>query len=110
MLRRIAKEYPAVPMMVCENGAAYPDVVGPHGFVDDRDRIAYIESHIEALAGAIEAGVEMTGYFVWSIFDNFEWSRGYEMRFGLVRVDYETLERTVKASGHWYRDFIANGT
>ncbi|MGH8912617.1 MAG: GH1 family beta-glucosidase [Acidimicrobiia bacterium] len=110
MLRRIAKEYPAIPMMVCENGAAYPDVVGPDGSVDDPERIAYIESHIQAVAEAIEAGVEMTGYFVWSIFDNFEWGRGYEKRFGLVRVDYETLERTVKASGHWYRDFIGDGT
>jgi beta-glucosidase len=108
MLLRIVKEYPAIPIMICENGAAYPDVVRQDGTVDDPLRIAYLESHIEAMADAIEAGVEVSGYFVWSFCDNFEWSLGYDKRFGLIRVDYETLERTVKASGHWYRTFLAS--
>ncbi|HJR92869.1 MAG TPA: GH1 family beta-glucosidase [Acidimicrobiia bacterium] len=108
MLRRIVKEYPAIPIMICENGAAYPDVVGPDGIVDDPLRIAYLEAHIEATADAIDAGVEVTGYFVWSFCDNFEWSLGYDKRFGLIRVDYETLDRAVKASGHWYRTFLAS--
>jgi beta-glucosidase len=108
MLRRMVEEYPAVPMMVCENGAAYPDTVGPDGLVEDLERIAYIRRHVNAVAVAIDAGVDLRGYFVWSILDNFEWAHGYRVRFGLVRVDYETLERTIKASGHWYRDFIAS--
>jgi beta-glucosidase len=104
----MVEEYPAVPMMVCENGAAYPDTVGPDGLVEDPERIAYIRRHVDAVAVAIDAGVDLRGYFVWSILDNFEWAHGYRVRFGLVRVDYETLERTIKASGNWYRDFIAS--
>ncbi|HEX2153681.1 MAG TPA: GH1 family beta-glucosidase [Acidimicrobiia bacterium] len=108
VLLRAAREAPDLPLYVTENGAAYHDVVGDGGEVVDAERIAYLEAHIEAVADALEAGVDVRGYFVWSIFDNFEWAEGYARRFGLVRVDYETLERTVKASGKWYRDFIAS--
>lgn len=107
MLRRVAADYPSIPIIICENGAAYPDVVGEDGSVDDPDRIAYLESHLAALADAIESGVDVAGYFAWSALDNFEWAFGYDRRFGLIRVDFETQQRTVKASGHWYRDFIA---
>jgi beta-glucosidase len=107
MLERVAREYPGVPMLVCENGAAYVDEVGPDGFVADQGRIAYLEGHIEAILVAIERGADVRGYFVWSLLDNFEWARGYGKRFGIVRVDYDTMERTVKASGLWYRDFLA---
>ncbi|CAN5782597.1 GH1 family beta-glucosidase [soil metagenome] len=108
MLERVAAEYPPVPISICENGAAYPDVVSPDGSVIDRDRIAYLEGHIAATAEAIAAGVDVRGYFVWSVLDNFEWGLGFTRRFGIVRVDYDTLQRTVKASGRWYRDFIAS--
>lgn len=107
VLRRVAAEYPGLPMYVCENGAAYPDTVGEDGSIDDPKRIAYLRSHIEAMRRAIGAGADVRGYFAWSLLDNFEWAEGYRMRFGLVRVDRETMERTVKASGYWYRDFIA---
>jgi beta-glucosidase len=107
MLERIGREHPGLPLYICENGAAYPDVVAPDGSVDDPLRIEYLEGHIEAVHSAIQNGVEVGGYFVWSLLDNFEWARGYEKRFGIVRVDLETMERTIKGSGHWYRDFIA---
>lgn len=107
MLERVARDYPGVPMMVCENGAAYPDEADARGFVNDVDRIAYLKGHIEAVSVAIENGADIRGYFVWSLLDNFEWARGYDKRFGIVRVDYETMVRTVKASGLWYRDFLA---
>ena len=107
MLERIAGEYPGVPMFVCENGAAYPDEVGPDGNVDDVERMAYLKDHIDAVRVAIDRGADVRGYFVWSLLDNFEWARGYSKRFGIIRVDYETMARTVKTSGLWYRDFLA---
>ncbi|MCP3994985.1 MAG: beta-glucosidase [bacterium] len=107
ILRRVAADYPQLPMYVCENGAAYPDSVAADGSIDDQKRIAYLESHTAAVARAIGAGADVRGYFAWSLLDNFEWAEGYRMRFGLIGVDRRTMERTVKASGHWYRDFIA---
>ncbi|HVR78960.1 MAG TPA: GH1 family beta-glucosidase [Acidimicrobiia bacterium] len=107
MLERIAGEYPGIPMFVCENGAAYPDEVGQDGVVDDVERMAYLKDHIDAVRVAIDHGADVRGYFVWSLLDNFEWARGYSKRFGIIRVDYETMARTVKMSGLWYRDFLA---
>jgi beta-glucosidase len=104
----VDSDYPGIPIYVTENGAAYPDEVRPDGSVDDPKRIDYLERHVTAVAEAMEEGVDVRGYFAWSVFDNFEWALGYSKRFGLVRVDYDTLERTVKASGRWYRDFIAS--
>ncbi len=107
ILERTAAAYPGTPLMVCENGAAYPDAAAEDGRVDDQDRIAYLEGHIAAVAEAIDRGVDVDGYFVWSLLDNFEWAKGYEKRFGIVRVDFATMERTLKASGRWYGDFLA---
>jgi beta-glucosidase len=73
--------------------------------VDD-DRVRYLGAHLSAAADAIDAGVPLTGYFVWSLLDNFEWAEGYSKRFGIVRVDYETQQRTVKASGRRYAELI----
>ncbi|GAA0364703.1 GH1 family beta-glucosidase [Microbispora corallina] len=101
LLVRLAEEYPGVPLMVTENGAAVPDGVA------DPDRISYLESHFRAAHAALEKGADLRGYFVWSLLDNFEWARGYHMRFGLVRVDYDTLERTPRDSARWYRNVIA---
>jgi beta-glucosidase len=106
-LERVARNYPRVPLMVCENGAAYRDDVVVDGTIEDYDRIAYLERHVDALAEAIRHGVDLRGYFVWSLLDNFEWAKGYTKRFGIVHVDPTTLKRTVKASGRWYRDLIA---
>jgi len=107
MLERVGREHPGIPLYICENGAAYPDEVSPDGSIDDPDRISYLAGHIEAVHTALERGVDIRGYFVWSLLDNFEWARGYDKRFGIVWVDLETMERTIKASGHWYGNFIA---
>jgi beta-glucosidase len=93
--------------MITENGAAYDDVMDEQGVVDDSDRIDYIDAHIAATKHAIEQGVDVRGYFVWSLFDNFEWAEGYSKRFGIVYVDYATQRRAFKASAYWYRDLIA---
>lgn len=87
------------PVVVTENGCAYDGL-------DDRDRIAYLDGHIRALHRAVEAGVDVRGYFVWSLMDNFEWAEGYARRFGLVHVDFRTLERTPKASYGWFRELL----
>lgn len=106
-LERVARQYPRIPLFVCENGAAYPDDLEVDGVIQDHDRITYLESHIAALGEVIERGVDLRGYFLWSLLDNFEWARGYSKRFGIVHVDRETMKRTIKASGRWYRDLIA---
>ncbi|MQA04457.1 MAG: beta-glucosidase [Streptosporangiales bacterium] len=95
------------PVYVTENGVAYPDTV-VDGAVHDADRIAYLDSHLRAVHAAITEGVDVRGYFCWSLLDNFEWSFGYAKRFGLVHVDYPTGRRLPKASYHWYREAIAS--
>jgi beta-glucosidase len=87
------------PVVITENGCSYQGV-------DDQDRIAYLDGHLRALHQAVEAGVDVRGYFVWSLMDNFEWAEGYARRFGLVHVDFETLARTPKASYAWYRELL----
>jgi beta-glucosidase len=106
-LRRVHDNYGPIPMMVTENGAAYPDVVEADGSIHDFKRTEYLKSHIGAVADALDHGVDMVGYFVWSLLDNFEWARGYSKRFGIVRVDYDTLQRTIKDSGRWYQEFLS---
>jgi beta-glucosidase len=93
-------------VVITENGSAEPDVVAADGQVHDANRIAYLREHLAAVAAAIEAGVDVRGYYVWSLLDNFEWAFGYERRFGLVHVDYDSLERLPKDSYRWYRDMI----
>jgi beta-glucosidase len=107
VLNRINAEYDLPPIYITENGAAFPDRVAPDGKIHDDLRIDYLRQYIGQLRLAIQDGVDVRGYFVWSLLDNFEWSQGYTKRFGLIRVDYETLERTVKNSGVWYAQVIA---
>ena len=92
ILTRVARDYPGVPLYVTENGAAFD--AGVH----DADRVEYLRTHFAAAERAIADGVDLRGYFVWSLLDNFEWAYGYSKRFGLIHVDYETLERTPKDS------------
>jgi beta-glucosidase len=95
------------PVHITESGCAYPDVAGPDGGYADPDRVSYLDGHIRAVRAAIDEGVDVRGYFVWSLLDNFEWAEGFTQRFGLVHVDFETQARTPKASYRWYRDLIS---
>jgi beta-glucosidase len=107
LLVRLRDDYDPPPIYITENGAAFGDYPTHDGEVNDPERQAYIEAHLTAIGRAIEAGVPTAGYFVWSLLDNFEWAHGYSKRFGIVYVDYPTLERVPKSSYRWYRDFIA---
>jgi beta-glucosidase len=95
------------PLYITENGCSVVDEPDADGVIDDQPRVAYLESHIRAVADAIRAGVDVRGYLVWSLMDNFEWAEGYHQRFGLVHVDFDSQRRTPKASFGWYRDMIA---
>ncbi|GAA0207039.1 GH1 family beta-glucosidase [Saccharothrix mutabilis subsp. mutabilis] len=102
VLVRVAREYTDIPLYVTENGAAYPDAIGDDGSIEDVDRLNYIDGHLRAAWEAIQEGVDLRGYFAWSLMDNFEWAEGYAKRFGIVHVDYETQVRTPKMSAMWY--------
>jgi beta-glucosidase len=106
LLTRLDREYELPPLFITENGAAYRDLVVDGG-VKDEDRRAYIDSHIHAIADAIDHGVDVRGYFLWSLLDNFEWAAGYTKRFGIYYVDYQTQTRILKQSGFWYKDLAA---
>jgi len=106
LLVRLERDYPLQPVYITENGAAYRDEL-VDGHVDDPARIRFLELHFEALRQAIALGVDVRGYFAWSLMDNFEWAHGYGKRFGLVHVDFDTLVRTPKRSALWYADMIA---
>lgn len=110
LLRRLSDEYTAergVTLYVTENGAAFDDVVAEDGVVHDEGRVEYVRAHLAAVLGAVDAGVDVRGYFYWSLMDNFEWAWGYDKRFGIVHVDYDTQQRTVKDSGREYARIIA---
>ncbi|WP_253943823.1 GH1 family beta-glucosidase [Nocardioides marmotae] len=98
------------PIYITENGAAYGTGPDADGVVDDRARIDYLDGHLRAVATAVQRGVDVRGYYCWSLLDNFEWTEGYSQRFGLVHVDYETQVRTPKSSYRWFADVIAAQT
>ena len=105
LLVKLHGQYELPPIYITENGMAVPDQV-QGGAVHDQPRIDYLKMHLGALHQAMDAGVNVQGYFYWSLLDNFEWNSGYLRRFGLVHVDYETQQRTLKDSALWYRNFI----
>jgi beta-glucosidase len=107
LLLRLHREYEPPAIYVTENGAAYADVRDHDGSVRDPERQSYLEKYLAAAARATSQGVPLRGYFAWSLLDNFEWAWGYWKRFGLIYIDYATLERVPKGSFYWYRDFIA---
>jgi beta-glucosidase len=110
LLIRLSKDYPGVPFMITENGAAFDDRPDESGDrVADTDRVNYLDGHLRAVRDAIDAGVDLRGYLVWSLLDNFEWAEGYQKRFGVVYVDYPTQRRIPKDSALWYRDVIRRG-
>jgi beta-glucosidase len=95
------------PVLITENGCSTNDTVDADGRIRDTERISFIDGHLAALRDAMDAGVDVRGYLTWSLMDNFEWAEEFSQRFGLVRVDFETLERTPKDSYFWFRDLIA---
>ncbi|MDX3324201.1 MULTISPECIES: GH1 family beta-glucosidase [Streptomyces] len=105
LLLRLQHDY-ALPTVITENGAAFDDTVAADGTVPDTHRTAYLADHIAAVSEARRQGADVRGYFAWSLMDNFEWAYGYDKRFGIVRVDYDTQVRTLKDSAKWYRDTI----
>lgn len=108
LLVGLHQRYPALPpLLITENGAAMVDEI-INGEVNDISRIQYFQSHLTAVHNAIENGVDVQGYFAWSLMDNFEWALGYSKRFGITYVDYETQKRTLKASGHAFSEFVSS--
>lgn len=108
MLLRVKETVGDLPIYITENGCAVVDQPDAAGYVEDRERVLYMRLHLVELHKAIQAGVNVRGYFTWSLMDNFEWASGYGPRFGIVRVDYETQKRTPKLSAHWYGDVARN--
>lgn len=105
-IMQVHRDYGAPDIYVTENGAAFADEIIRDGVVQDDDRIDFFKGYIAACAKSINDGVKLKGYVAWSLLDNFEWAQGYAKRFGIVRVDYDTLKRTVKKSGRWYAEVI----
>ncbi|MEU4382579.1 GH1 family beta-glucosidase [Micromonospora echinofusca] len=107
ILTRVTRDYGPIPLTVTENGLPTPDTLGADGTVDDARRVAFLRDHFAAAHRAVAAGVPLESYHVWSLLDNFEWDAGYDERWGLVYVDYQTQQRVLKRSAHWYRQVIA---
>ena len=107
----VRDRYGDIALYVTENGAAFADPPAPvNGRVHDPQRVDYLRDHLLAARAAIESGVNLRGYYVWSLLDNFEWAEGYTKRFGIVHVDFDTLARTPKSSAHFYADVVrSNG-
>lgn len=110
LLGKLQAEYKLPPLYITENGAAYADEISADGSVRDPRRINYLREHIVQARQAMSDGIDLRGYFIWSLIDNFEWSHGFSKRFGLVYVDFPTQRRIVKESGEWYAQVIASGT
>jgi beta-glucosidase len=110
LLVQVSDAAPGLPLYITENGCAAEDYVDASGAVNDVDRIEYLHQHLEAAARSIKAGVNLAGYFVWSLLDNFEWSWGYQRRFGIVYVDFETQRRIPKNSARFYADVARANT
>jgi beta-glucosidase len=106
VIARVHNDYRPQEIIISENGASYADGPDSDGSVHDQRRIDYLDAHIRQVGKAIEAGIPVSGYYLWSLMDNFEWSMGYSQRFGIIHVDYETQKRTIKDSAFWYSELI----
>jgi beta-glucosidase len=108
ILQWVAGRYGSLPLYITENGAAFydPPQADADGTVDDPLRQRYLRDHLRAVQAALGHGVNLCGYFAWSLLDNFEWAHGYSPRFGLIHVNYATQQRTIKASGRFYHEVI----
>lgn len=108
LLIRIKNDYGNIPLFITENGAAFEDKLEADGSIIDDERVQYLKEHLIACYEAIQHGVNLKGYYLWSMFDNFEWAFGYQKRFGMVYIDYATQKRTAKKSAQWYKEVIQN--
>jgi beta-glucosidase len=104
----LSRTYRPECLLITENGAAFEDSWNGNGRISDPQRIVYLQEHLQAVACALHHGVPVAGYFVWSLFDNYEWVQGYSKRFGMVYIEYATQKRIIKDSGRWYAGFITN--
>jgi beta-glucosidase len=110
MLNKLNRDYNLPPIYITENGAAFNDVASTEGKIHDERRLDYLRNHFIQVRLAMQDGVDIRGYFVWSLLDNFEWGHGFTKRFGIVRVDYKSQQRLIKDSGAWYANVIASNT
>jgi len=110
LLTRLKRDYALPPLYITENGAAFADEVGPEGQVHDARRVNYLREYFTQARRAMDEGVDLRGYFVWSLLDNFEWAYGYSKRFGLIYVDYATQRRILKDSAKWYARVIQSSS
>lgn len=108
LLERLNIDYPKIDIYITENGTSLPDKIDASGRVDDSVRIRYLARHLAAVHEAIRCGVQVKGYFLWSLMDNYEWAFGFNKRFGIIHVDYNTQHRTIKDSGRWYSNVCHN--
>jgi beta-glucosidase len=108
LLLRLKDEYSFPALMITENGAAFHDELSADGYVHDEGRLRFLQVHFDAAARAIAEGVPLKGFFVWSLMDNFEWAAGYDLRYGITYVDFETQQRILKDSALWYKEWLAN--
>lgn len=108
LLTWLHRNYKLPPLYITENGACFPDTVEPDGSINDDDRLEYVRDYLKSCHRAIKEGVDLRGYYLWSLTDNFEWGFGYSRRFGIIHVDFKTQKRTIKKSGHWYSNVIKN--
>ena len=106
ILTWVRKRYGELPLYITENGAAFYDPPVADGTLEDPLRVDYLRRHLHAAREAMRRGVDLRGYFVWSLLDNFEWALGYAKRFGIIHVDFETQKRTMKSSARFYKDVI----
>ena len=107
VLNRVHREYRLPPLYITENGAAFEDTLSPDGKIHDARRVDYLRQHFIQARLAMQDGVDLRGYFVWSLTDNFEWAHGFSKRFGIIGIDFATQQRTIKDSGEWYARVIA---
>ena len=108
LLLRLDNDCNKIDIIISENGAAFDDKIDEHGNINDVERMEYIKEHLIHAHKAIEKGVNLKGYYLWSLLDNFEWSYGYSKRFGIIHVDHKSQKRTIKNSGYLYKDIIKN--
>jgi beta-glucosidase len=108
LLARVQRDCPGVDIIITENGASFRDMISSQGKVEDPLRVDYLRTYLSQVHRAIQAGVRVKGYFVWTLMDNFEGAHGFSQRFGLVYSEYRTQKRVIKDSGRWYSEVVRN--